>query len=87
MLRPVMMILAMAVLPLQVLAATQSVPSTDGALISAIAGAAPGDVLLLDPGLHQGPIELDRPVTIDGQGKAKIYGKISLFKNISSNIL
>ncbi len=74
MLRPVMMILAMAVLPLQVLAATQSVPSTDGALISAIAGAAPGDVLLLDPGLHQGPIELDRPITIDGQGKAKIYG-------------
>jgi len=74
MLRPVMMILAMAVLPLQALAATQTVPSADGALISAIAGAAPGDVLLLDPGLHQGPIALDKPITIDGQGQATIHG-------------
>lgn len=74
MLRPVIMILAMAVLPLQALAATQTVPSADGALISAIAGAGPGDVLLLDPGLHQGPIALDKPITIDGQGQATIHG-------------
>lgn len=74
MLRPVIMIMGMIALPLQVLAAIQSVPSVDGALISAIAGSSPGDVLLLDPGSHMGPIELDKPITIDGQGQATIKG-------------
>ncbi|MBN8196057.1 MULTISPECIES: nitrous oxide reductase family maturation protein NosD [Thalassospira] len=74
MLRPVMMFLGLIAMPLQVFAASQSVPSIDGALFAAIAGASPGDVLLLDPGPHQGPITLDKPITIDGQGKANVYG-------------
>lgn len=71
---PVLLILTLIVLPLHVFAATQSVPSADGALITAIAGAAPGDVLLLAPGVHSGPIELDKPITIDGKGQATIKG-------------
>lgn len=74
MMRPILMILALIVLPLQVFAATQSVPSTDGALAAAIAGAAPGDVLFLDPGHHQGPVELNKPITIDGRNEATITG-------------
>lgn len=44
------------------------------ALQTAIAGAAPGDVLTLDPGVYDGPLTLDHAVTIDGQGKAIIDG-------------
>lgn len=74
MLRPVLTFLTAIVVPLQVLAATQFVPSSDGALATVIAGASPGDVLILGPGRHQGPITLDKPLTIDGQGKAILEG-------------
>ena len=50
------------------------VPARDGALQTAIAGAAPGDVLRLAPGRHDGPVTLSQPLTLDGQGKAAIDG-------------
>jgi nitrous oxidase accessory protein len=45
-----------------------------GALQSAIAGAVPGDVLLLSAGVYDGPLVVDRPLTIDGQGAAILDG-------------
>lgn len=44
------------------------------ALALAIAGAKPGDVLLLDPGQYAGPVVVDRPLVIDGQGAAVVDG-------------
>ncbi len=55
-------------------AAQVQVPAGGGALQTAIAGAAPGDVLILAPGVHDGPVTLDRPITLDGGGKAAIKG-------------
>jgi len=50
------------------------VPAEAGALQRAIAGADPGDVLILAPGRHVGPVLLDRPLTLDGRGAALIEG-------------
>ncbi|MBS4010427.1 MAG: nitrous oxide reductase family maturation protein NosD [Roseovarius sp.] len=55
-----------------VAAAERRVPAETGALATAIAGALPGDVLTLEPGLHAGPVTLDHAITLDGQGKATI---------------
>jgi len=60
-------------LPLQ--AADLRVDPGAGALQTAIAGALPGDVLILGPGVYPGPVTLDRPVTLDGQGAAVIDGQ------------
>lgn len=46
----------------------------DGALQDAIAGAAPGDVLILSPGRYHGPVTLSHPITLDGRGEAVIDG-------------
>lgn len=51
-------------------AAERRVPAEPGALAEAIAGASSGDVLILAPGRHSGPVVLDRPVTLDGEGMA-----------------
>lgn len=40
----------------------------------AIAGAAPGDVLHLGPGIHAGPVLIDRPLTLTGDDGAVIDG-------------
>ncbi|CAG0984102.1 MAG: nitrous oxide reductase family maturation protein NosD [Rhizobiaceae bacterium] len=50
------------------------VPAEPGALARAVAEAEPGDVLLLEPGRHDGPVVLDRPVTLDGAGRAIVQG-------------
>ena len=59
---------------LPALALERPVAAEPGALALAIAGAAPGDILSLAPGHHDGPVLLDRPVTLDGHGAAVIEG-------------
>ena len=53
-------------LPLPLGAAEVTVEPGPGALQRAIAGALPGDVLILAPGLHPGAITLDRSLTLTG---------------------
>lgn len=55
-------------------AAERQVASGQGTLATAIAGANPGDVLILQPGLHGGPIVIDRPLTLTGGPEAIIDG-------------
>jgi nitrous oxidase accessory protein len=43
-----------------------------GALAVALEAAAPGDILILAPGRHAGPVILDRPVTLTGEPGAVI---------------
>jgi nitrous oxidase accessory protein len=50
------------------------VPAETGSLAEAIAGASPGDVLILAPGRHDGPVVLEFSVTLDGRGEATIDG-------------
>ena len=63
--------LCLCLLATPLFAAERGVPAGAG-LADAIAGAAPGDVLILAPGLHQGPVVIDKPLTLDGGGKAQI---------------
>jgi nitrous oxidase accessory protein len=67
-------LVATLLVALPVQAETLRVAPGQGALQSAIAGADPGDVLLLAPGVYPGPVLLDRPLTLDGQGAAVIDG-------------
>jgi nitrous oxidase accessory protein len=46
-----------------------------GTLATAIAGAAPGDVLVLSGGAYLGPITIDRTLTLHGDGSASIDGQ------------
>jgi nitrous oxidase accessory protein len=55
-------------------AAERSVPARPGALANAVAGAQDGDVLRLAPGLHRGAAVIDRPLTIEGGGAARVAG-------------
>jgi nitrous oxidase accessory protein len=50
------------------------VPAEPGALARAIAEAAPGEVLILAPGRHDGPVSLASSVTLDGRGEALVEG-------------
>lgn len=45
-----------------------------GTLSQAIAGAAPGDVLMLTGGAYKGPVIIDRPLTLSGPAGAVIDG-------------
>ncbi|MFO1166457.1 MAG: nitrous oxide reductase family maturation protein NosD [Paracoccus sp. (in: a-proteobacteria)] len=45
-----------------------------GDLELAIAGATPGDVLRLGPGIHAGPVVIDKPLTLRGEAGAIIDG-------------
>ncbi len=45
-----------------------------GSLAKAIAGADPGDVLILAPGRHEGPVVIDRPLTVTGGIDAIVDG-------------
>jgi nitrous oxidase accessory protein len=55
-------------------AAERIVPAEPGALMRAVAEAEAGDVLRLAPGRHRGPVLLDRPLTLDGGGRAAVDG-------------
>ncbi|MHA7774633.1 nitrous oxide reductase family maturation protein NosD [Roseibium sp. M-1] len=50
------------------------VPAEKGALAEILARTQAGDVLRLAPGDHEGPVVLDKPLTLDGAGKARITG-------------
>ena len=54
--------------------ATLTVEPGPGELARAIAAAAPGDRLNLRPGLHYGPVSIDRPLTLEGEAGAVIDG-------------
>ncbi|WP_324753291.1 nitrous oxide reductase family maturation protein NosD [Roseovarius sp. Pro17] len=73
MLRSLILVLSLlTVLP--VWAAEVSVLPGSGSLAKAIAGADPGDVLILAPGRHEGPVVIDRPLTVTGGTDAIIDG-------------
>ncbi|HEY9038072.1 MAG TPA: nitrous oxide reductase family maturation protein NosD [Roseovarius sp.] len=73
MLRSLILALSLAVaLPLA--AAETRVPPGPGNLANAIAGASPGDVLILQPGRHEGSVVIDRPLTMTGGIEAIIDG-------------
>lgn len=55
-------------------AVTRQVPAEPGALAAALAEARSGDVLLLAPGVHAGPVGISVSVTLDGQGHATLRG-------------
>ncbi|ADZ68996.1 nitrous oxide reductase family maturation protein NosD [Polymorphum gilvum] len=55
-------------------AAEREVVPAPGALATAIAEARAGDVLRLAPGTHDGPVLIDKPLTLDGNGKAIVKG-------------
>ena len=55
-------------------AATVEVAPGQGALARAIAAAAPGDVLDLKPGVHDGPVTIDRSLTLQGEPGATVDG-------------
>lgn len=46
-----------------------------GTLAEAIAGATPGDVLLLSGGAYLGPVTIDRALTLQGDGTATVDGQ------------
>ncbi|AXS42690.1 nitrous oxide reductase family maturation protein NosD [Breoghania sp. L-A4] len=55
-------------------AAERAVAAGPGALVMAIGTARAGDVLRLAPGTHEGPVVIDRPLTLLGEGLATIAG-------------
>jgi nitrous oxidase accessory protein len=71
---PRILLLALALPALAAQAGERVVEPGPGALAAAVAEASPGDVLILAPGRHDGPVTLDRPVTLDGRGEAAIDG-------------
>lgn len=58
----------------EAVAAEISVAPAPGALAASIAAASPGDTLLLAPGRHDGPIVLEKSLTLQGNGDAAIVG-------------
>lgn len=73
-LRPLLVALLALALPALAGAVERLVPAEPGALAAAIAGASPGDVLILAPGRHDGPVVLTQPLTLDGGGAALVQG-------------
>ncbi|KPQ07181.1 MAG: nitrous oxidase maturation protein NosD [Rhodobacteraceae bacterium HLUCCA12] len=71
---PGLVLAALLALAGMALADERQVPAEPGALVQAIAGASPGDVLILSPGRHDGPVVLDFPLTLDGRGEAELVG-------------
>ncbi len=67
--------LILALLAAPVLAEDRPVAPGAGTLATAIAGANPGDVLLLSGGAYLGPVTIDRPLTLAADGTAVIDGQ------------
>ena len=68
-------LLAAALLPgTPAAAALRQIAPGGGALIEAVKSAGAGDVLRLGPGTYAGPVVIDRPMTIEGAGKAVVQG-------------
>ena len=65
------LLFSLVALPLR--AEVVQVPPGADALRAAIAAARPGDVLMLTAGTY-GPAVIDKPLTVDGQGKAVVDG-------------
>jgi nitrous oxidase accessory protein len=65
---------AAAALSLEAAAETRTIAPEPGALVSAVAGARPGDVLILMPGLHQGPVSIEFPLILEGRPGAVLQG-------------
>ncbi len=59
---------------LPALAAERPVAPGPGSLAAAIAGADPGDVLVLTGGAYPGPVTIDRPLTVTGPREAVVDG-------------
>ena len=55
-------------------AATHSVPPRSGAAAAALAASAPGDTVLLQRGVHAGPLQVVRAVTLRGEPGAVLDG-------------
>lgn len=72
-LRPALMALLVFCLPAS--AGQVRVAPGPGALQMAIAGADPGDVLILAPGRYPGTVGIDKPLSVTGQGDAVIDGQ------------
>ncbi|MCW2239047.1 nitrous oxide reductase family maturation protein NosD [Azospirillum canadense] len=68
------MILALAAIPLGAVAGTVDVVP-GGGLAQAIAAASDGDVLRLEPGVHAGPVIVDKAVTLEGLPGAVVDGR------------
>lgn len=71
---PILALALVVALPFGGAAAERLVPAEPGALAAALAGAPAGEVLILAPGLHEGPVRLERSVTLDGRGQAVLDG-------------
>jgi nitrous oxidase accessory protein len=56
-------------------AATVTVPARPGAAAAAIASADPGDLVLLERGMHAGPLRIDRTITLRGMPGAVVHGR------------
>jgi hypothetical protein len=65
------LLLLVALAPVAAAAATTEVPPGT-ALQTAVDGAAPGDTLILSPGLYPGAVVIDKPLRITGKGAAVI---------------
>lgn len=68
-------VLALLLLTTPVWAKEVPVTPGMGTLATAIAGAAPGDVLILKGGAYLGPVTIDRSLTLQGDGTATIDGQ------------
>ena len=66
--------LALALIVSPAMAAEREVPARPGALAAAIAAADAGDALLLAPGVHEGGVEIDRPLALRGRAGATVVG-------------